>query len=184
VVEREYLTATSETRITPLGLATRPPRLAGIAAVTLAPVVRERIATRFFSATSIGRLETSGALFGVDDGDRLEIVRATGPGARGCHTATSTCWDSRSIGADAFMRFGPNWRRHLVGDWHSHTDGSEDPSDADLRGWLAGLRGIEAAGGTRYLGVIAVRCDGELRLAGHLLSRDAAGSIDVDLGDL
>ena len=180
VVERHYLTPASLTRFSP-----PPTRLAdttgGTAAITIAPAARERIATRFFSATSLGGVEIGGALIGVEHGDRLEIVRATGPGARGRHTPTSTCWDIRSVEADAFMRFGRSWRRHLVGDWHSHAHESADPSDADLRGWVAGLRSVEAMGGSRYLGLIAVRRDSDLQLVGHLLSRDAAGEIDVDL---
>ena len=182
VVERHYVTPTSETRFAPLGRAITPP--ASIATVTIAHAARDTIAMRFFSATSIGRVETSGALFGYDRDDRLEIVRATGPGACGRHTRTTTCWDRRSIESDAYMRFGPGWRSNLVGDWHSHTDGSDDPSDTDLRGWLAGLRNVEAAGGSRYLGVIAVRRDGELQLVGYLLSRDSAGSLDVVVGVL
>ena len=95
----------------------------------------------------------------------------------------STCWDGRSVEIDAYMRFGPNWRSQLVGDWHSHIGGSADPSDTDLRGFVAGLRRIEAAGGSRYLGVIAVRRDGELQLTGHLLTRNHATSLlEVDIG--
>ena len=79
------------------------------------------------------------------------------------------------------MRYGGDWRRWIVGDWHSHVGRSAEPSEPDLKGFVAGLRRVEAAGGTRYVGVIVVRRDGELQLVGYLHWRNAAGAIDVDV---
>ena len=82
------------------------------------------------------------------------------------------------------MRHGRGWERVLVGDWQSHTGASARLSDADLHGFVAGLRRVEGAGGKQYLGVIAIRRGAEMRLIGHLLSRKAAGSVDLDIGVL
>lgn len=78
------------------------------------------------------------------------------------------------------MRHGPNWARHIIGDWHTHVGRSATPSDVDLRGFVAGLRRVEAAGGNCYLGLIAVQRDGRMQLVGYVLSRDRDGFVDLD----
>jgi hypothetical protein len=138
----------------------------------------------------LGGVEMGGGLFGRIDGDAVVIEDVCGSSMS--DRAVSDQYTCRISGEylDTIERHHletTGWR--LVGDWHSHVQyrgkSFARASDADLAGWLAGLKRYARA----YVGIIvSPRCDTSSPYAWwnpattvHLVHRDADGQVQTNI---
>jgi integrative and conjugative element protein (TIGR02256 family) len=81
-------------------------------------------------ASGDGR-ETGGILLGTDDGERVDVRHAGGPGPGADRSATGFRRDlihAQQAALDAWATDGSVW----VGEWHTHPRSPVCPSDTDL----------------------------------------------------
>jgi len=81
-------------------------------------------------ASADGR-ETGGILLGADDGERVDVRHAGGPGPDADRSTTGFRRDlihAQQLAIDAWATDGSVW----VGEWHTHPCSPVRPSDTDL----------------------------------------------------
>lgn len=84
------------------------------------------------------RLETGGALFGFDDGHRLLITAACGPGPDAQREGNYFLRDlayTQHFASEIFRVAGAQW----IGEWHTHPFGPAIPSQRDILTYAAHL---------------------------------------------
>lgn len=164
-VSRATITRT-KTRGTPQ-LRKGPPRLT----VALSESARRVILEEFGTATRSHGVETGGWLYAPvsRSWDKTIDVRiAGGPGKGAEHSPSSygPTADYPQVEEELARNGGEHFAR--VGDWHSHTGTSAEPSPADLDAWQSCfVRANERRGVSHYVGLIAAQDKHSSRIQLH-----------------
>jgi integrative and conjugative element protein (TIGR02256 family) len=85
---------------------------------------------RRFQQTRFWHCEAGGQLFAEIDGDKIQVVEATGPRSTDFRARTRYEPDRVAEQQEIDQRFPFN--RHFIGDWHTHPEEIPQPSLLDL----------------------------------------------------
>lgn len=132
-------------------------------------------------------LETGGILLGHNDGAMMAVSVVVGPGPGATHRRLSfdpdQSWQERAV-ADAWQSAGRDL--DYLGDWHTHPNGTPQPSKLDV----AALRTIRDSPDARVAApimlIVGATESGSVALRAHLLGRHRRGSsaeVRVECGE-
>ena len=122
--------------------------------------------------------ETGGVLLGFE-GDCLEVRHAGGPGPGAMRQVDRFLRDlqhAQDLARAAWEEDRSQW----IGEWHTHLDGSLEPSAADIHSYLQHLRDPELQM-DKFLAIIVSVVGEELRIAAWIVLPGTAYLVPLDV---